>query len=46
MGKTRIAEEVLAEAGRRGWKVLRGKCVHEGLVPFMIVSEALRDGGL
>ena len=46
IGKTCIANEVVAKARAEGWRTLCGRCIHEGLVPFMIVSEALRDGGL
>jgi class 3 adenylate cyclase/tetratricopeptide (TPR) repeat protein len=43
LGKTRLAEEILAEASRRGFLALTGRCYEmEGAPPFMPVVEILQ----
>jgi tetratricopeptide (TPR) repeat protein len=46
VGKSRLAREVVARAGSLGWRTMSGKCVHERLIPYMPISEALRESGL
>ncbi|MFY9613994.1 MAG: AAA family ATPase, partial [Candidatus Dormiibacterota bacterium] len=42
IGKTRLAEEVMAEAERRGFRALAGHCVEmEGGAPYMPIVEIL-----
>src|SRR5438094_5705623 len=42
VGKTRLAKEVLAQAGERGMRILVGRCFEQHTsVPFLPFSEAL-----
>ncbi len=46
VGKTRLAEEVLAEAGRRGYLALTGRCYeNEGAQPYSPFIELVEDAG-
>jgi len=45
-GKTRVSREALRRAMGSGWRVLSGKCLPGSLVPYLPISDALRDGKL
>ncbi|WCO67022.1 BTAD domain-containing putative transcriptional regulator [Iamia majanohamensis] len=45
MGKTRLAQQLAAEAHRDGAHVLWGRCTAEVLAPYQPVVEALRTAG-
>jgi predicted ATPase len=48
IGKSRLADEIAAEAGKSGWAILRGGCWEEGGAPaywpfIQIIRAAMRD---
>jgi tetratricopeptide (TPR) repeat protein len=42
-GKTRLTQEVDAEAERRGMRILVGHCVEQGSIPYLPFVEAFED---
>ena len=42
-GKTRLTQEIAAEAERRGMRILVGNCVEQGSIPYLPFVEALED---
>lgn len=46
IGKTRLVEECIRLAESRGFKTLRGWCMHNSLVSYLPVKEALKSGEL
>jgi tetratricopeptide (TPR) repeat protein len=46
IGKTRLADECMDIARSRGFRVLKGWCMHGSSTPYLPVVEALRSGGM
>ena len=46
IGKTRLVEEVIKEAEKMKFKIIRAQCLSESLEPLFPVKEALKNAGL
>lgn len=46
IGKTRLVEELISFASKKGFKCLKGSCLTEELTPFMPFVDALRQAEL